>query len=820
MLRNFFITALRNHIRFGAYTAISVAGLMLGMAVATLVFLHVWQETHYDRHLPDADRLHIVELTLDVPGRSLQELLIAPGPLGPAASESIAGVEAATRLWQAWYTLSVGDRLKFNHPIVAADPNAARMLGLDMLEGSVDALKDPSAVLVSTTMAERLFGQGPYLGQQVSLDDYVEVEIAGVYADMPSTSHLDEQFIIALESPAVRGRGVRIDTDWSRAAVYTYLRLAPSASPVAVGEALQNLARQNMRAPDGTTIESAVAVALEAVTDLHLNGKTYVRRPGETVGSPTALVIAATVAALVLIVACINSINIATARSTDRAHEVGLRKVVGASRWQLIVQFLGESALLVLLATIGALVIAEVAAAAVGDFIGRELIFTTLLQPGALLVFFLLVVAVVLLSGLYPAFVLASFKPARIFQPVAGRSGLSLRSVLVVFQFATSIALMVLAGTVWQQVRYLESADLGFDRKDIVQLPGVRRDPAGTIALTRRLGQALEGRPGIVHVSGTHSSPSWDYADEAQVRPATAAADANVSVDRLAVDLDFFDVLRVAPVAGRVFDEQFGPDRAQWDLEARREVELPLVVNLAAVNSLGFGEPNALVGEVLRLQLEPGYEREGRVIGVVPDFHFKSLKSRIRPMVFFPDPTRFNVMLVRINSSQRDAAMTSIEQAWQQTLPGQAISQNFLDRDLVNQYVSEQRQFSVLAGLAGIAVFIAMLGLVGLLAHAVTARRREVSIRKVLGAENGDVLKLFLWQFSRPVLIAAVIAGPIAWLLAERWLSSFAYRIDVAWWLFAAAGGSALVITWLLTALQVVKVSRTRPARVLQARAG
>ncbi|MEM1263930.1 MAG: FtsX-like permease family protein [Pseudomonadota bacterium] len=820
MLRNFLVTALRNHFRYGAYTTISVAGLMLGMAVATLVFLHVWQETHYDRHLPNADRLHIVEFTIDAPGRSRQELLIAPGPLGPAAAKSIAGVEEATRFWQAWYTVSIGDRLKFNHPIAAVDPNFPRFIGLELLEGSVDALQDPSSALVSQAMAERLFGQGPYLGQRVSLDDAVELEIAGVYADLPTTSHLDEQFMMALNSPAVLRRGLQVDTDWRRPSVYTYLRLAPTAVPAAVGDALQTVARNNVQAPDGTTVESAIAVSLEAVTDLHLNGKSYTSRPSDTVGSSTALLIAATVAALVLSVACINSINIATARSTDRAHEVGLRKVVGASRWQLIVQFLGESALLVIVATIGALVIAEVAAAPVGDFIGRELSFATLVQPSALLAFVLLVFGVILLSGLYPAFVLASFKPARIFQPAAGPRGLSLRSVLVVFQFATSIALMVLAGTVWQQVRYLESADLGFDRKDIVQLLGVRRGPAATIELTRKLDQALEGRPGIVHVSGTHSSPSWDYADEAELRPATAPVDASLAVDRLAVDYDFFNVLRVGPIAGRVFDEQFGPDRAQWDLSARRDVELPIVVNAAAVSSLGIGSPNAAVGEAFRLQLGPGDEREARVVGVVPDFHFKSLKSRIRPMVFFPDPSRFNIMMVRIDANRRDDAFASIEQAWRRVLPGQALSQNFLDRALVDQYVTEQRQFTVLAGLAGIAVFIAMLGLVGLLAHAVTARRREVSIRKVLGAENRDVLRLFLWQFSRPVVIAAVIAWPIAWLLADRWLSSFAYRVDIAWWLFVAAGVSALAITWLLTALQVTRVSRTRPARVLQARAG
>ncbi|MEM7083956.1 MAG: FtsX-like permease family protein [Pseudomonadota bacterium] len=818
MFRNYLMTALRNHLRQSGYTLISLAGLMLGLAVATLAFLHVWQETHYDRHLPNAENVYVVEVERSAPGRSDQLLLTAPGPLATAAAESIAGVADRTRMWVSWYTLSVGDRLEFNHPLLAVDANFPTFMGLDLQEGSAEALANPSAALVSRSMAERLFGNGPYLGQTVSLGNNRDVEISGVFRDMPKTSHLDPQFVIALNSPSVTDRGTAFETNWNAGSVYTYLQLSPRADATTVSAAVQSLARQNIQAPDGMPIDDAVRARLEPVTALHLNGKTYAQRPTGVVGNRATLGITITVALLVLFVACINSINIATARSADRAHEVGLRKVVGASRAQLVVQFLGESALLVLLATVGALVIVEVAAGPVGAFVGRELSLGVLLQPAALLGFIGLVILVVLLSGLYPAFVLANFKPARIFQPSAQRRGLSLRSTLVVFQFVTSIALMVLAGTVWQQVRYLESANLGFDRNDVVLLHGVRRGPASTINLTRQLDQAIEGKPGIVHVSGTHSSPSWDYADDARLRQAAAPKDSAANVDRLAVDVDFFDVLRVEPTAGRVFDMDYGPDRAQWDLAARAEVELPLVLNATAATTMGYSAPSDALGEALNLELGPGDDRAGRVVGVVPDFHFKSLKSRIRPMVFFPDPSRFNVMMVRIDSARRDEAIASLESGWSQVLPGQAISRDYLDRDLVDQYVTEQRQFTMLAVLAGIAIFIAMLGLVGLLSHAVASRRKEISMRKVLGAEIGDVLRLFLWQFSRPVLIAALIAWPLAGLLGERWLSGFAYRIDLSWWLFIGAGLAALAITWLLTALQVIKVSRTRPAAVLQVR--
>ncbi|MEL7310296.1 MAG: FtsX-like permease family protein [Pseudomonadota bacterium] len=818
MFRNYLMTALRNHLRQIGFTLISLAGLMLGLAVATLALLHVWQETHFDHHVPSHERIFLVETERSQPGRSDQLLLTAPGPLAPTAAETIDGIEKAVRVWQAWYTLSVGERLEFNYPLAAVDTDFPAFIGLEMIEGSIDALANPSAALVSKSMAERLFGEGPYLGQILTLGGYREVEISGVYEDFPTTSHMDTQVMLSMASPAVTDRRVQFETNWNTFGLYTYLRLAPSANPSAVGDAIEALAHRNVRPADGVRIEDTLRLSLEPLTDLHLNGKDYAQRPTEVVGNRTAIVIAVTIALLVLVVACINAINIATARSADRAHEVGLRKVVGASRSQLVVQFLGESALLVLVAMVGALVIVELTVGPAGDFIGRTFSLSVLLQPGALALFALLIIAVVLLSGLYPAFVLASFKPARIFQPATPRRGFSLRSALVVFQFVTSICLMVMAGTVWQQVRYLETADLGFNRKDVILLFGTRRGPEGTIQLTRSLKQAIGGKPGIVDISGTHSSPSWDYADEANLRRAATPRDASTTVDRLAVGTDFFDVLLIEPVAGRAFDMDYGPDRAQWDYANRSQVELPLILNMAAVSTLGYAAPEDVIGEAMNFELSAGDDRASRVVGVVPDFHFKSLKSKIRPMVFFPDPSRFNAMMVRIDGDRRDEAIASLEAGWDQVLQGQALSRAYLDRELVTQYVSEQRQFTVLAALAGVAVFIAMLGLVGLLAHAVTSRRREISLRKVLGAEVRDVLRLFLWQFSRPVLVAVLIAWPIAWILAERWLSGFAYRISLAWWIFVGAGLIALGITWALTAAQVLKVSRTMPAQVLQAR--
>ena len=819
MYWNYLITALRNQLKHPGYSALSIFGLMLGLSVTTLVFLYVWQETHYDRHLPQAESLYVVEANLAFPGRAPQFVLAAPGALAAAAG-NLADVEEVSRLWLAWHTLSIGDRLQFNSQMGAADPNLPALLGLSMLEGDAGALQRPTSVLISESMAERLFGQESALERTITLNGDRDLLVGGVYEDMPQASHLALDILMPLNSPPVTDRVNTFDTDWGSFSQLTYLRISSDVAVDQVAQSLQSILYANTPAPPGMNIEDLLSLGLEPVVDLHLNGKEYSSRPKGEAGNVTQLWIGATIAFLIMLVACINTVNMATARSSDRAREVAMRKVVGASRAQLVTQFIGESALLVFLAALGALVVVEIAAGPVGDFVGRSLSLGLLLEPAALITFVLVLILVILMSGLYPAFVLARHRPHAIFQPAsagAAQEFWSLRTVLVVFQFCASITLIILAVAVWGQVRFLQSADLGFEASEVIQVHGIRRGPAATIELARRLDQALEGRPGIRFSSAAESSPSWDYAEQGRVRLVESTEAESMALDKLAVGLDFFELLVIAPIDGRVFSEQHGSDLVQWDLERRQQQELPVVVNMTTVSSLGLGVPSEALGRVLDFEPNPGTNRDARIVGVVPDFHFKSLKTPIAPMLFYPDPSQFSVAMVRFEPGRRSEGMASLETAWDSVFPDQALSWSSLDVDLVDQYAIERRQFTVLAVLAGIAVLIALLGLFGLLAHVIAGRRKEISLRKVLGAEKADVLRLFLWQFSRPVLIAIAISWPLAWLLASRWLDGFAYRIDLSPMIFMAAALIALVFTWALTAMQVVRVSRTRPALVLRA---
>ena len=819
MYWNYLIIALRNQLKHPGFSALSIFGLMLGLSVTTLVFLYVWQETHYDRHLPEAEKLYVVEANLSFPGRAPQLVLAAPGPLA-AAAENLAGVEETSRLWLAWHTLSIGDRLQFNSQMGAADPNLPALLGLSMLAGDARALQRPTSVLISESMAERLFGSDAALARTITLNGDRDLVVGGVYRDMPEASHLALDILLPLNSAPVTDRVNTFDTNWGTFSQLTYLRINDAAQVESIEQSLEQMIHANAAAPEGMRIEDLISVGLEPLVDLHLNGKDYSSRPKGEAGNATQLWIAATIALLIMLVACINTVNMATARSSDRAREVAMRKVVGASRAQLITQFIGESALLVLAAALGALVIVEIAAGPVGDFVGRDLSLGLMLQPAALIAFALVLILVILMSGLYPAFVLARHRPHAIFQPASSGKAQgfwSLRTVLVVFQFCASITLIILAAAVWSQVRFLQSADLGFEASEVVQVHGIGRGPAATIELSRRLDQALEGRPGILLAAAAESSPSWDYAEQARVRLVESTEAEAMALDKLAVDLDFFELLGVEAIDGRLFSEQYGSDLVQWDLEQRRQQELPVVLNMTAVASLGLGVPSEALGRALDFEVNPGTNLDARIVGVVPDFHFKSLKTTIAPMLFYPDPGQFSLAMVRFEPGRRSEGMASLEAGWNTVFSGQALSWSSLDVDLVNQYAGERRQFTVLAVLAGIAVLIALLGLFGLLAHVIAGRRKEISLRKVLGAEKRDVLQLFLWQFSRPVLIAVLVSWPLAWLLASRWLDGFAYRIDLSPMLFIAAALIALLFTWVLTAMQVVRVSRTRPALVLRA---
>ncbi|MGF1607720.1 MAG: ABC transporter permease [Rhodothalassiaceae bacterium] len=791
--------------------ALTILSLTLGLAVSFCALLIVWSEARTDRHWPDSDRLYRIATQIQSPGRAATIHTRSFGPLGPAMVAASPRVEAAGKLLIEWNNLVLEDKdLRISVRLHVVDPEFVRLFPLTVRQGDLSAFEDARSIILTQSMADRLFGAEDPIGQQILIDELL-LTVAAVVADL-RRSYLDAEVFVPLSAPVVRGQAAA-QTDWTGLSVQTYVRAAPGTSAEDLaGIAAEVLARNRL-----ADASASVEPVIDPVPSLYLQTGDYAAVHARN-GNPQQLLIIGAIGAMVLIVACVNHINLATASGMRRAREIALRKVCGANRQNLIAQFLTEAALVVLAATLLAALLIDLALPLVRDFLGLGPQLADFADPVLLSLAAGLLVIVILAAGLYPAFYLSRFKPRSIFSQAHDRvwSLLSLRNLLVLAQFAVSIALIAAALIVQGQADYMTSKDLGFDKDDVLVLYGSRRGPAETISINRRMKTLLDGQTGVDGVAGVSALPSWDFRSQARLRKTGAAQDQMHLLGSLSVDLTFFDLFRIKPLAGRLFSDAYAADRTQWDLEARASSPLPVVLNEAAARIMGSDSPAQLVGQLVDIELAAGQQRPGEVVGVVPDFHIKPLHHAIQPMLFYPDPSVFNVIMVRLEPGAVDQGMAAVQTVWDRLFPDQERASEFLEEALRQVYDREQRQVLVIGVLAGLACIIATLGLYGLAAFAIERRRTEIAIRRVLGARGGAIVTLVSWQFSKPVLIANLIAWPIAFFVMRDWLSGFAYRIDLTPLPFLAAGAAALVLAWATVSAHALAAARTRPASVLR----
>jgi len=824
MWKNYLITAWRNMQRNPLYAVISIGGLAIGFAVALLCLAVIWQETHYDNHVPALDRLFLVETTLILPGRDPQILPSAPGPLAPALREVSPAVESVGRLWMQWSTVKVDDRLQFNTVIGGIDPEFLDLFPIEIITGDAANLSDPASVLLSRSMAERIFGMTSVVGESLQIDGAPQRYVAAVFKDWPRASHLDLEVLVPIDSRLITSRGVD-NTSWNNPRFQSYVRLHDAADAAIVDDTANSLAVSNMPVTTSSAGATArpqdyISISLEPVQGIHLNGKDY-SSAGIAMtppGNPTELLLLGTVGILVLLMASANHVNLATVRGYDRAREVSLRKVAGAKRHELVQQFIAEAAVLGMIALGIAMLMVETARQPLGDFLRRSISLAIFSDPWLVSLVVTVVTTAMLAAGAYPALMLSRYRPLETASKQAGRrqGPFNIRAVLIVFQFTVSIGLITAGAVVWQQIRYTDTADPGFDPENIVVLYGVGRQPEQTIQLTRALEEAIRGHPAILAITGSDTIPSWDWNAEVGVRRQGEQTEEPNLFSRMAVGLEFFETYGIKPVAGRSFSADFGQDRAQWDYAERHKIELPVVLNRTALRRLRFEDAEAAVGQPLELSTGDSLSSEGRIVGIVDDFHLKSMRFRIEPMIIYPDPAAFSAMSVRIDPARQDEAIKHIKAGWAKVLPDQSSEPEFLENAIKEQYSAEGRQLSVIGLLSGLAVLIAALGLYGLTALAVRTRTTEIAVRKILGARNTDLLRLLLWQFTRPVILANFIAWPVAAYFALRWLDQFVYRIDLTPWPFLLAGGTALAIALLTVSGHALRVARTHPALALR----
>ena len=824
MFRNYLVTALRAMARHKLYSFINIAGLAVGLACAILIMLFVRDELSYDKWIPGAENLWRLEITYHVPGRS-DPIITAqtPMPIPPAMHDQIPEVRSATRLVREDMTLTAGDR-QFAEKVGVVDPNFLQMIALPLVEGDPrTVLSRPENLVISQSAARKYFGsadpvgktlttgRGGCNGDTICANQTVVLRVVGVMADLPHNTQLDFDFLAPNTSLADRIDQQQKKNWLSNSNTFGYLTLAPGSDPARVLAKLKPILDRSVDISAFTSVKipgsQLVEPRLTRFLDVHLTTDRYfgMRPPG----SWTTLYGMGVIGVLILLVACFNFMNLATARATMRAREISLRKCMGAARSQLVVQFLGEALLMALLALISALALVEVLLPSYSRFMGRPLELHYLADWPMTLAIVAVGILAGLLSGFYPALVLSGFRPALTLRANTSSQGGSgrLRSGLVILQFAVSIGLGIGALVVFQQIQFARNIDLGFRRDNIVFTGTAGRLTEDGI---KSFVGALERGPGVLQVARTNFMPFFGNNNVLPVqRPGESEF---LSPNHISVSQDYFDLFKIAVLAGRVLqdnreEDNFyeGPNGEQVKNEGHN-----VMVNASLARALGYA-PADIVGKSFVFG-----KSHSRVVGVVADTLTEGTRSPVLQTVYIHRSDNLQNIVVRIAPGRLQEAMAYIARMQRTFVPGAALSRTLLSDTYKRLYVGDERQGQIFAIFVGIAIFIASLGLFGLAAFTAGRRTKEIGIRKVFGARIRDVVVLLLWQFSVPVLVANAIAWPVAWYYLHDWLQGFAYRITLNPVYFVAVGLGALVIAWLTILSHALRVARANPIHALR----
>jgi len=785
MFRNYLKVFARNFRRHLGFSLINLAGLALGVGCCLLISLWVLDELSFDRFHAASGRLYRVESDEELSGQ-VRHGIGTPIPLASAMEKEIPEVEYATRFSRfGGLQLTIGEHSFFEGAVIAADPSFLKMFSFPLIEGSEDAaLSAPLSVLVSKRMAEKFFAGGSPVGKTVRAENRFELTVTGVLQDPPSNSSLQFDWVVPFAF--VDSRLNRMPEGWVNA-VSSYARLRPGASTKEVAGKITALVHRHQEpGPKSSyTVEPITRIRLFSHT-----GRGLLARPVYYV------YVFSLIGLFVLGIACINFMNLSTARSVERAREIGLRKVVGARRGDLVRQFYGESLLYVLGAAGLAFGMTALLIPAFNAVTRKDLSVGALAGPAPLAAAAGIVLLTVLVSGSYPSIFLSRLRPAGVLRgggSAAGRAGF--RKALVVVQFALSIMLLIGTSAVLRQTRFLMTKDPGFAREDLVLIP-LRGGVAESYAALKA---ELAGSSSILGVTAMSRRPDMigDYAQDVDWEG--RAPGRAVRVSFAAVDFDFTGTIGLELAAGRDFSKDRGTD-----------LKNGFLVNEEMARRLG--RPDVLGA---RLSM---FGREGSVIGVLKDFHFQPLHERIEPLVLLPAPNAnwLGNIVIRLRPGNTAPALADIKAAWKRTVPAVPCEYTFLNDDLARTYWRENQMKSLLEFFTALAVLIACLGLYGLSAFVAERRTKEIGIRKVLGASEPALVLSLSKEFVGLALAACLFAWPLAYFLTRAWLDGFAYRVGPGPAPFLLAGLAAAGIAFATVGLQSVRAARTDPVKALK----
>ena len=784
---NYLKTAWRKAKREKAFAAINLIGLAVGLACGILTTLYVRQELGYDRYHARKDRIY--RLTTGVRGAAYEGIAKVPGPWGVTAAREIPEVERVVRfVLMNEILVGRGEVRAYERGGMYADLSVFDVFSFPLLRGDpATALARPGTVVVTESFARRYFGDADPVGGTLTFDTKNDYRVTGLMKDVPAGSHFTFDFLVSLETYA---NPMRESWVWNQ--FYTYFLLKEGASPDAVAARFPAILGRNMAAEEA----SAYDVRLQKLTDIHLRSHLFREiEPNSTMANVT---IFSAVALLILAIAGINFMNLTTARALARAKEVGVRKAVGASRLQLTRQFLAESLLMSAAAFALSLGLAALLLPVFRPLAGPSLVLFGASQAGFLAAMAGLALVVGLAAGLYPAFVLSAFRPADALRGQArGLRGGLFRKGLVVFQFAASAFLLVATGIVRDQLHYVQGKRLGFDMDHLIVVP-IRDDGMRSGYETAK--RELLGVPGVLGASASGNLPGgsdWGIPYEAE----GLSSDSLPPMRQLLVDQDFMATYKLELASGRSFSVDHPTDATS-----------AVMINEEAARQLGWADP---LGKTMAV---PALKRGASpIIGVIRDFHFRSLHEKIGPiMVLVATPEMMTVLSLRIRADDAAATLAGLERKWRELDPAHPFSYSFLDERFARLYERERRTGTLLLSVAGLAVFVACLGLFGLAAYAAGKRTKEIGIRKAVGASARGIVVMLSKDFTRLVIIGYLAALPVVVWLMGRWLEGFAYRTAIGIGPFVAAGLAVLAAGWLSVGFQSIRAARANPTDALR----
>lgn len=801
MLNKYFKIAWRNALKNRSYTLISLFSLILGITLFFLISIWIKDEVSHDKKFKSPGKICRVETTTLTQDGTSDKMQTVGWPVGKFLETKYPEIERITYM-RNWAPIILHKEEHFYEDAFYADKEFLHVFGYELQQGNAaTALSEPFSVIISKDLATKYFGTEDAVGKVLMISDTVPYKITGVFKDLKKPSHLQFSMVGSFSTfCALNGNSCEqgFASGWFNVNVYNYVRLTKDAIPVAVESKIKNLILENGK----DQVEKygfKATLSLTPVSDIYLHSGLPTGKG--TLGNFKTVRLFLIIGIFILLIAGLNFVNLTTARSTERAREIGVRKVLGSDRKSLILQFLAEAAFLCIIAALISVALIVLLLPVFNQFTGKDLTISSLFSTGNVLLLSGILLALIPLAGFYPSLVLSGFRPASVLKGSFSHSasGALLRKTLVVTQFAISAGLIMATFVMWKQMRHMQDQNLGFDKEHLLlteldKVPWRLRHQKIDVFKT-----TLLSKPGIKNVTACGAVPGRNGWNGQFAYPEGRPEDQGLIIEYISVDADYLKTLKPKLIAGRDFLA-----------DSKKDVEESFIINEASVKLFGWGTPENALGKKLSTS-----GKEGQIIGVVKDYNQHGLQTAVNAIVLSPIQS-YSLFALRYEGITPQQAIANVQDTWRQVFSGYPLSYRFLDEDFQLQYQKEEKIKSFFSVAAVLSVVIACMGLLGLAIYIAQRRVKEIGVRKVLGASVTSIIFLISKDLLKLVCIAIIIAIPVAWISMNSWLEDFAYRIPIQWWIFAIAGLGAILIAFITVGIQAARAAMTNPVKSLR----